>query len=127
MSWVFNRRGPTTNPEKDLTIRDVSGGCRDDFSHAGIRLSDHQIIFRFALGRPCSRALTPEERAAHPHSDFAFVYQIAGRDLTLDQRQSIQEWLQTQEDGWVAVARSAGKERKHYTMLLRSVDYIEGY
>ncbi|MBO9581839.1 MAG: hypothetical protein J7498_13190 [Sphingobium sp.] len=107
-----------------MTIRDDSVGGRDDFSHGGYRISDGRWLFGFGLGRPMSRVLTTEEKAANPQYDSACVWQIEDGDLTPAQRQSVQDWLQAKEDGMVAVL---GGRREHQMMLLWSVRSIESY
>ncbi|MES2057432.1 MAG: hypothetical protein V4564_15975 [Pseudomonadota bacterium] len=131
MVWVLYDKGlPVTRPDRsgrNLTIRSISGG-RDDFGHAAFRVSDGEFIFRFDMGRAYTRPLTIEERAAHPDRDLACVWQIVDHGLTSDQRQTVLEWLQAEEDDSVMdLQLSTGKRREHGLVFLESVSGIDGY
>jgi hypothetical protein len=120
--WRFT----TNNPTRDLTIRSTSTG-RDDFSHACFRLSDNERLFTFEMGRPYGRAMTDEEKVAHPHWRDACVFLIVDRWISEEQRQLVAEWLQAEKDGIAVSLRQAGKPREQQLVLLESVSHIEGY
>ena len=107
--WVFqNASWQTLNPERYLTIRSISTG-RDDFRHAGFRLSDGEQLFSFELGRAYRRQLTFEEQKANPHCDGACVFLIVDKWISQDERHLVLDWLQAHEDGRVASLRQPGK------------------
>lgn len=127
LGWRFDEKTfETTNPGEDLLIGSLARG-RDDFSHGGFRKSTGERIFYFELGRPSRRELSDKERDANPQRDYAIVYLIVDRHLSLRQRQLVLEWLQAHEDGVVSSRQRTDDRCESVLIVLKSVDGIDGY